>query len=290
MRAANADVFLFLLLFLTISQWVIYAKVRSWWKRWRSREPEPKQGKPVDRVLWHFISDHDTPWDAGTSWERCGRGYIVALQRQGLGELLNERAVSDYKAAYTLGYTVREEEDRKEIEALSKRLERRESASDRLRAEVEELREKLAQRPAAAPTQQRKPSPTDPLSEALHEWGGCTDNLETIMQRKGWQRVPAESALAVAMAAPVAVEIAEDSTQSEEEVTQPSTQYADLKPEERTAEMVRLKDEGKSYREIAQLFGVSEGSAKGAISRGRKAKNNIVPMFEGVQEGVRAVP
>lgn len=275
MRAANADVFLFLLLFLTISQWVIYAKVRSWWKRWRSREPEPKQGKPVDRVLWHFISDHDTPWDAGTSWERCGRGYIVALQRQGLGELLNERAVSDYKAAYTLGYTVREEEDRKEIEALSKRLERRESASDRLRAEVEELREKLAQRPAAAPTQQRKPSPTDPLSEALHEWGGCTDNLETIMQRKGWGRINPVSV------APVPVPdfdfeepaIAEPET----EPAQPEIDYTALKGTDRKQAMLELREKGLSNPEVANLFGVSVSCVKSTISVYKKQLQQSEP-------------
>lgn len=284
--------FMFWLLFLTFSQWIIYAKVREWW---RSRHPEPKQGKPVDRVLWHLISDYETPWDAGTSWERVGRGYIVALERQGLYELLDEHDVSDHKPAYTLGYCVREETDRKEIDRLTKQLQRREEALQRKQGEIDSLRQKLAQRPSETPQRQQRqqrqePAPLDPLREAWIEWGASPDGIDAIMQRKGWQRIAAP--------APVAVNQTDEAnepnhTQSEEpeDSTQSVAQYADLTPEERTAEMVRLKDEGKSYREIAQLFGVTEGSAKGAISRGRKAqKSNVVHLFGECSEGVRAVP
>lgn len=276
--------FLFWLLLLTFSQWILYAK----WREWRhNRHPEPKQGTAVNRVLWHLISDTETPWDAGTSWEKHGRGYIVALQRQGMDELLDERDVSDYKAAYTLGYTVREEADRKEIERLTKQLKRRDSTIDCQQETIDDLRARLSQREEQAPPQvpeREKIAPSDPLQEAWHEWGTCGDSLETIMQRKGWQRIAAPEPVHVA-------EEPEDSTQTAESVTEDTASiYADMTTEERTATMIKLKDEGKSYREIALLFGVTEGSAKGAISRGRKAKNNVVHLFGECSEGVRAVP
>lgn len=278
----SKDLFWGLLLFLTLAQWIIYAKVREWW---RSRNPEPKQGKPVDRVLWHMISDTETPWDAGTSWERVGRGYIVALERQGLYELLDEHDVSDHKPAYTLGYCVREETDRREIERLTKLLQRRDSTIDRQQETIDDLRARLSQREEQAPPPApERTSPVDPLQEAWHEWGTCGDSLETIMQRKGWQRIAAPEPVHVA-------EEPEDSTQTAESVTEDTASiYADMTTEERTATMIKLKDEGKSYREIALLFGVTEGSAKGAISRGRKAKNNVVHLFGECSEGVRAVP
>lgn len=274
--------FLFCLLFLTFSQWIIYAKVREWW---RSRHPEPEQHKAVDRVLYHLLTDKDLPWDAGESWERHGRAYIISLERQGLNRLLNEYDVGDFKASYTLGYCVREEADRKEIDRLTKKLQRREEALQRKQGEIDSLRQKLAQRPSETPQRQQRQEPPrlDPLTEAWSEWGASPDGIDAIMQRKGWQRIAAP--------APVAVHVAEEVTEEPEDSTQSVAQYADLTPEERTAEMVRLKDDGKSYREIAQLFGVTEGSAKGAISRGRKAqKSNVVHLFGECSEGVRAVP
>lgn len=261
----SKDLFWGLLLFLTLSQWIVYAKVREWW---RSRHPEPKQGKPVDRVLWHMISDTETPWDAGTSWEKHGRGYIVALQRQGLDELLDERDVSDHKAAYTLGYCVREQEDTKELEALKKRLERREAALQRKQVEVEELRGKLAQRPAAAPTPQRNTKPVDPLQESWHEWGTCVDSLETIMQRKGWVRAT-ETMTAV-----------EDSTQTKE------PDYKTLKGKDKINAMLQLKAEGKTNAEIAQLFGMTVGGVKGIISKNKPRPDNLVTLDFGVSERV----
>lgn len=260
--------------------------VRLKLRRKPDEEPEAIQGKPVDRVLYHLVTDAQCPWDAGESWEKHGRGHIVALERQGLDDLLDERAVEDYKAAYTLGYCVREQEDAKKLEALRKRLERREEALQRKQWEVDGLREKLAQRPTTATEPQRNtnPAPVDPLQEGWHEWGTCGDSLETIMQRKGWQRIAAPEPVHVA-------EEPEDSTQTAESVTEDTASiYADMTTEERTATMIKLKDEGKSYREIALLFGVTEGSAKGAISRGRKAKNNVVHLFGECSEGVRAVP
>lgn len=269
-------------LLLSFSQWILYAKFREWR---RNRHPEPRQGTPVNRCLYHLVTDTEQPWKARESWERCGRGYIVAMERQGLGNILHEYDVRDFLPAYSLGFTVKEEEDKRTIEKLQKQLHRRDEANKRLQATVEDLREQLKRKPKPAPTPvEREPTRLDPLTEAWHEWGACGDSLETIMQRKGWQRIAAPGPVHVA-------EEPEDSTQTAESVTEDTASiYADMTTEERTATMIKLKDEGKSYREIALLFGVTEGSAKGAISRGRKAKNNVVHLFGECSEGVRAVP
>lgn len=261
----SKDLFWGLLLFLTLAQWIIYAKVREWW---RSRHPEPRQGKPVDRVLYHLLSDWETPWDAGTSWEKVGRGYIVSLQRQGLDELLDERDVSDHKPAYTLGYCVREQEDTKELEALRARLKRREEALQRKQEEVDGLREKLAQRHAAAPTPQRSPSPSDPMQEVWEEWGRSEAGIEEIMREKGWVRVAATSTVEP-------VHVAEE----------PEAVYSLLTGDERKETMAALKNEGKSYTEIAQLFGVSVGCVKSTVSQYRK--NKVVELHFG--EGLEGV-
>lgn len=272
--------FLFCLLFLTFSQWIIYAKVREWW---RSRHPEPKQGKPVDRVLWHLISDYETPWDAGTSWERVGRGYIVALERQGLYELLDEHDVSDHKPAYTLGYCVREEADRKEIERLTKQLQRREEALQRKQGEIDSLRQKLAQRPSETPQRQQRQEPPrlDPLTEAWSEWGASPYGIDAIMQRKGWQRIAAP--------APVAVHVAEEVTEEPEGSTQNeelTTDYKRIKGKEKIETMLQLKAEGKTNSEIAQLFGMTTGGVKGIISKNRPRPDNITPLEFGDSEKV----
>lgn len=282
---SNSQWIAFWVMLLTFSQWVIYFKVREWR---RNRHPEPKQGTPVNRCLYHLVTDTEQPWKARESWERCGRGYIVAMERQGLGNILHEYDVRDFLPAYSLGFTVKEEEDRREIDRLTKQLQRRDSTIDRQQETIDDLRARLSQREEQAPPPApERTSPVDPLQEAWHEWGTCGDSLETIMQRKGWVRIAA-----TATVEPVHVaEEPEDSTQTTESVTEDTASiYADMTTEERTATMIKLKDEGKSYREIALLFGVTEGSAKGAISRGRKAKNNVVHLFGECSEGVRAVP
>lgn len=274
------ELFLFCLLFLTSIQWVIYFKVREWL---HNRHPEPEQAKAVDRVLYHEITDLDLPWQAGESWQKHGRGYVVSLQRQGLYELLDEHEVNDYRAIYCLGYTVREEQDNKELKALSQRLQRAESNVDELRGKLTHIKQNSNNEPhRASESMTENPAPLDPLTEGWHEWGRCDKGIDEIMLAKGWQRV---GSVPVAMAAPV--ELPEP--EQEQPAEQPQNEYSSLTGDERTAAMIRLKDEGKSYHEIAQLFGVSDGSAKGTISRGRKAKSNVLPLFAGCSEGVREV-
>lgn len=270
----SKELFVFLLLLLTLSQWVIFFKIRAWRQ---NRNPEPKQGKPVDRVLWHLISDHDTPWDAGTSWEKHGRGYIVALQRQGLDELLDERDVSDHRAAYTLGYCVREEHDRQEIAALRKGLARREDTIERQQQEIDELQIELAKLRSAAPeTEQRYTPPAGPLEEAWNEWGRCPDDLDEIMKVKGWMRINA----------PEELEAVETAAATEPEPEEPTPNYKAMKGREKIETMLALKAEGKSNPEIAQLFGMTTGGVKGVISKNRPRPDNIVTIDFGVSERV----
>lgn len=276
------ELFLFCLFFLTFAQWIVYFKIREWL---HNRHPEPEQATAVDRVLYHEITDLDLPWQAGESWQKHGRGYVVALQRQGLYELLDEHEVNDYRAIYCLGYCVREEADRKELKALSERLERAESNVDELRGKLTRIKQNSNNEPhRASESVTENHAPLDPLQEGWHEWGRCDKGIDEIMLAKGWQRVRHESALAMAMAAPVATDEAEAGQPAE-----PQNEYTSLIGDERTAAMIKLKDEGKSYHEIAQLFGVSDGSAKGTISRGRKAKSNVLPLFAECSEGVREV-
>lgn len=282
---AIRELFLFCLLFLTLIQWVIYYNVKQWLI---NRNPEPQQAKAVDRVLYHEITDLDLPWAAGESWQKNGRGYVVALQRQGLYELLDEHKVNDYRAIYCLGYTVREEQDKKELKALSQRLERAESNVDELRDKLHSQKQKACSEPVRASESVCTSQPLDPLTQSWHEWGQCDKDLDELMRAKGWQRI---NAAPVAVAAPVALDLPAEPAEpaEQEQPAEPQNEYTSLTGDERTAAMIKLKDEGKSYHEIAQLFGVSDGSAKGTISRGRKAKNNILPLFAGCSEGVREV-
>lgn len=261
--------FLGMLMLCTALQWILYAKYKDWK---RNRTPEPRQGKPVDRCLYHLITDKEQPWQAGDCWERKGRGMIVALERQGLNHLLSEKDVSDHKPAFVLGYTVREEEDQKELDRLTKQLQRREEANKRLQSTIDELRQTLAQRPKEALERKRPTAGKDPLSASLEEWGRCPASMEEIMQARGWQKI----------AAPVPVEIVEDSTQNEEL----TTDYKRMKGKEKIETMLQLKAEGKTNPEIAQLFGMTTGGVKGIISKNRPRPDNITPLEFGDSEKV----
>lgn len=248
-------------------------RLREWWTELhRTQDPEYRQGTPVDRTLWHILSDTGTPWEAGSSWEHEGRGFTVALIRQGLGRLLNENRVSSYEPIYCLGYTVREEADRKQLEAMEKRLERMEEKLHEQRQEAEELRQALAQRPRTAPQQHRNTG--TPMEEALEQWGRSPASMEEIMTARGWQRIPPPAQIV---------------TQSEET----GTDYANLTGDERKATMAALKDEGKSYTEIAALFGAKIGTVKSTISAWRNrtdsdgiGRNRAESEEEPVQEAV----
>lgn len=261
-------------------------------RRKPDEEPEAIQGKPVDRVLYHLVTDAQCPWDAGESWEKHGRGHIVALERQGLDDLLDERAVEDYKAAYTLGYCVREQEDKAEIERLTKQLQRRDETIKRQGERIDDLKEQLRRKPEPEPVHvaEREQRPKDPLQEAWEEWGASPDGIDTIMQRKGWQRIGATTAESVTVE-PVTVaepEEVTDHTQSEE----PTTDYKDLKGDERKQTMMELRDSGLSNAEIGVLFGVSAGCVKSTISVYRKQlaaeqdepKPKVIPLnFDGLK-------
>lgn len=253
-----------MLMLCTALQWILYAKYKDWK---RNRTPEPRQGKPVDRCLYHLITDKEQPWQAGDCWERKGRGMIVALERQGLNHLLSERDVSDHKPAFVLGYTVREEEDQKELDRLTKQLQRREEANKRLQSTIDELKEELSRKPEPV-TVTAPERNTDPFSE----WGQCAEPLEAVMQRKGWQRI----------AEPAPVEIVEDSTQNEEL----TTDYKRMKGKEKIETMLQLKAEGKTNSEIAQLFGMTTGGVKDIISKNRPRPDNIIPLEFGDSEKV----
>lgn len=263
------ELFLFCLFSLTLIQWVIYFKFKEW-QRNRYIKAEPQQGKPVDRVLYHEISDLNLPWQAGESWQQQGRGFVVSLQRQGLDTLLDERDVDELRAVYCLGYCVREQADTREIEALSKRLKRSESHVDELRGKIAELKQKLSQRPVSVsePQPDNKPvKPIDPLTQSWHEWGQCDKDLDELMKAKGWVRINPVSVPPV----PVSVPDTEPAEQ---------TDYSNLKGDDRKAAMTELKENGLSYSEIAKLFSVSVGCCKATISQYRKQQqqnqNNIV--------------
>lgn len=251
---AIRELFLFCLLFLTLIQWVIYYNVKQWLI---NRHPEPEQATAVDRVLYHEITDLDLPWQAGESWQKHGRGYVVSLQRQGLYELLDEHEVNDYRAIYCLGYTVREEQDKKELKALSERLQRAESHVDELRDKLHQLKQKANSEPVRASQSVCTSQPLDPLTQSWHEWGQCEKDLDELMREKGWARI---TAAPVAMAAPV------EQPEPEQPTEQEQPDYSKLKGIERKQTMLELQNSGLSNAEIAKLFGVSVGCIKSTIS------------------------
>lgn len=247
----------FWVMLLTFSQWVIYLKVREWQ---RSRHPEPKQGKPVDRVLWHTLSDTGTPWAAGDSWQRKGRRMTVALIRQGLGEMLHELSVNDYAPIYQLGYTVREEEQSKAVEALTAKIERRDKIIEQLRDELREAQRHRPE-PIAAPAAPRPKPKQSEWEAACEEWGRTSEGMSAIMQR---------------------MTTTEDTTQTEE----PTPDYKSMKGKEKIETMLKLKAEGKTNPEIAELFGMTTGGVKGIISKNKPRPDNIIPLNFGVSEEV----
>lgn len=278
-------------LLVSIAEWAIYYRFHRW-RRERYIEAEPQQGKPVDRVLYHELTDLELPWQAGESWSTCGRGYVVALERQGLGNILDERAVDDLRAVYCLGYTVREQADQRELAALEKRLERSAGQIERLHEQIADLKDKLTEgnQTDTKPSADRQPAQqSNPLEEAMTQWGSSEQTLDELMRAKGWVRISPTSA--PVPVAPVPVIVSEPDPQTEP--TEPEAEaeadqqpdYSTLRGDERKAAMTQLKDNGQSYTDIAKLFGVSVGCAKATISQYRKhqqaqaePETNIIPV------------
>lgn len=240
-------------------------------RRKPDEEPEAIQGKPVDRVLYHLVTDAQCPWDAGESWEKHGRGHIVALERQGLDDMLDERAVEDYKAAYTLGYCVREEADRKEIARLTKQLKRREETIRDLRNERNQLEEQL----------QGNDDLLDRFSVAESSRAGLEARCRQLLRELQAEREKVEALTSVP---------ADNTEPASEPTPSSSPDYAALSGEDKIAAMVSLKDSGQTYAQIAELFGMTEGGVKGQISKARKGKkktDRVVEIdFTGVSNGV----
>lgn len=239
----SKELFVFLLLLLTLSQWVIYFKLRAWR---RSRHPEPKQGNPVDRVLWHTLSDTGTPWKAGDSWQRKGRRMTVALVRQGLGDMLNELNVNDYAPIYQLGYTVREEEEKAALSALQATIDRRDDT-------IETLRQKLRQ----AQEHQEQTSPIPHSTASKTEW-------EAFCEAWGRSEASIVDFKAVQRTTQPDKQIAPDSPSAPTQMT----------TAERDAEMLRLHEtENVSYTELAKRFGFeTRGGAQSACNRAKRRK------------------
>lgn len=247
------EIFLLWSFLMSAAQWISFFKIRAWW---RNRTPEPKQSRAVDRVLYHEITDTALPWQAGESWQKHGRGYTVALIRQGLGDMLDELEVNDYRAVYCLGYAVKEQEGVKDLDAMRKQLQRRDSTIDRLQAQIEELRTNRP-KPKPEPEPVRTPVPTSEWARLCEEWARSPVLME---------------------------ELRKDSTSTQTE--EPTTDYKALKGKEKIETMLRLRAEGKTNAEIAQLFGMSVGGVKGIISKNKPRPDNLVTLDFGVSEEV----
>lgn len=255
----SKEVFFFLLLTLTLSQWIAYFKLREWW---RFRHPEPLQGKPVDRVLWHTLSDTGTPWKAGDSWQNKGRGMTVAMIRQGLDEMLNELNVNDYAPIYQLGYAVREADEEAALNALNATIRRRDETIDRLTEELRRSQERS--QPYQQPLQARSASPKkSDWSAACEEWARTPVGVVNL---DDYRQAP----------------ISEGITAPEPENVEPTPESEEMQPvqrvwasiEERDDEILRLHvEESLSYDKLAKMFGFeSRGGSQGACKRAKRRK------------------
>lgn len=282
----TGDIVFCAVLLSSITQWGAYFKFRKWLSE---REPEPKQGNTVDKCLWHLVSNVDAPWQARKAWERKGRGYVVAVQRQGMYTMLDEYRVHDLFPAFAVGYQFRQDEDAREMESIKKQLERRGNAVEHLQEEVKRLRKNQAkQTPARAQT------PQTPLEQAWRDWGSSPEltTITELMNRSGWKRIEqtekgvtqveaAQEAEAVMRAeAPPEVEAAMQS----EAISTPD--YKAMKGREKIEAMIALKDAGKTNAEIADLFDMTKGGVKGIISKNKAKTDNIVTIDFGVSEQV----
>lgn len=217
----------------------------------RNARDHRKQGDPVNRVLWHEAHP-GRDWAAGRSWDEIGRGYMIAYVRQGRNEDITEDGVDDLQWPYSLGYCVREAEDTAVINKLEARLQRQAQRIEMLLTENQRLAEMAEQ----ADELQRSRDRSEADYRSLYE---------------SWQRQRAE-------------------LEMEREKVESLSAYPDepqksmLTGEERTAEMLRMKNEGMSYREIAEAFGLADGTVKSIISRARKSAeplpDNVVQLFQ----------
>lgn len=190
----NIEIITALFLLWTVAVVVADRRLLVWWEELHREEVrEFQQGTPVDRVLWHCVTDEATPWQAGTSWEEHGRAMTVALVRQGLGKILHESKVPDYLPVYALGYIVREEEDAGQIEALQAKIGRRDQKISDLKAELdaERQREPEASAPRAATARAQSPA----RNQMLEAWFRTSKPLEEFEKQYKAEEQPPQPVL-----------------------------------------------------------------------------------------------
>lgn len=240
-------------------------------------EPEPdfQQGDAVDRVLYHYFhppeEGQQPDWPAGKAWHEYGRRMTVALIRQGIGELLEEEYVDNNRPVFELGYTLGEDGKTKALDALRKKVERRDATIRELRNERNQLEEQL----------QGNDDLLDRFSVAESSRAGLEARCRQLLRELQAEREKVEALTSVP---------ADNTEPASEPTPSSSPDYAALSGEDKIATMVSLKDSGQTYAQIAELFGMTEGGVKGQISKARKGKkktDRVVEIdFTGVSNGV----
>lgn len=244
----------------------------------------PVQGTPVDKVLYHHT--HGGEFAAAESWSRKGRGYTAAVLRQGMGELLDEASIDSYKPVFELGFVTGEEGKEKALDALRKQVERRDATIDRQSAELDRLQRELSQRPERP----ARPAKSDIYTDVLTEWGRTEKDVDEILRERGLQRIEPPTAPEPVTLEPEPMPGKPEDFQTAEEPEELTPDYKALTGDERKEAMAALKDEGMSYTQIGELFGVTSGCVKSTVSQWRKQSRvlplNISDGLSGVCEGV----
>lgn len=178
----------------------------------------------------------------------------VALIRQGLGELLDEEDVDLYDPVFKLGFTLGEDGKEKALDALRKKVERRDATIERLQAEVEELRSRPEPKPEPEPEPLRHPEPTSEKNAFAEAWF-----RSPILDREEFAREY----------------YAGNPVQEPEPEPEPDAAPAPLKFQtikERNAAIVEYL-ENHSTAETAEAFGINESLVRNVKCRAKKLEN-----------------
>lgn len=241
-----------------------------WWVR-REPEPEYQQGSAVDRVLYHHFhpprEGQPPDWPAGQAWHEYGRRMTVALIRQGIGDLLNEEYVDNHRPVFELGFTLGEDGKDKAIDALRKKVERRDETIKELREERDDLLHQLEQ------LREQRPNPSEPVrsvraapahssddyNELLEEYWGSPKSMDELLAERGYVRA----------ASPEAEPLPEPEPEPKEENEEAPPPLTFPSVKERNAAIVEYR-KSHSVAETALSFGISESLVKTVMSNFKK--------------------
>lgn len=239
-------------------------------------EPDFLQGDAVDRVLYHHFhppKEGQPPnWSAGAAWHEYGRRMTVALIRQGIGDLLDEEDVDIYDPVFKLGFTLGEEGKEKALDALRKKVERRDATIRELREECDDLLHQLEQ----LRDQEQSPPPSEPVrsvrtiaaqdpddyNRIMEEYWSSPKSMEELLAERGYVRAETEP-----KPESDPEPLPEPELLQEQPVAPEPLKFQTTK--ERNAAIVEYR-KSHSVAETALSFGISESLVKTVMSNFKK--------------------